>query len=128
MAKKLSILGSTGSIGRQSLDVIAASSVDGVGGMEVVALTANSNIDLLEQQCRQFRPKLAVLMQEADAETLRQRLGDLDIQILWGMEGLIQAASHPEADTVITAVVGRVGLRPTLAAIHAGKRIALANK
>ncbi len=128
MAQKISILGSTGSIGRQSLDVIAASSVDGVGGMEVVALTANQNIDLLEQQCRQFHPKLAVLMQEADAETLKQRLGDLDIQVLWGMDGLIQAASHPEADTVITAVVGMVGLRPTLAAIHAGKRIALANK
>ncbi len=128
MSRKIVILGSTGSIGRQSLDVIAASAVDADGGMEVVALTANQNIDLLEQQCRQFHPKLAVLMSEADAQTLKNRLGDLDIQILWGMDGLIQAASHPEADTVITAVVGMVGLRPTLAAIEAGKRIALANK
>ncbi len=124
MSQKIVILGSTGSIGRQSLDVIAAC------GMEVVALTASSSIDLLEAQCRQFKPKLAVLMTEQYALELKARLSDLDdkIDIQWGMDGLIAAAEHPEADTVVTAVVGMVGLRPTLAAIKAGKRIALANK
>ncbi len=122
MSEKIVILGSTGSIGRQSLDVIAASS------MEVVALTANSSVDLLEQQCRQFCPQLAVMMEEESAIELRRRLRDLTIQVEWGMEGLLHAAAHPDADTVITAVVGMVGLRPTLAAIEAGKRIALANK
>lgn len=124
MSQKIVILGSTGSIGRQSLDVIAAC------GMEVVALTASSSIDLLEVQCRQFRPKLAVLMTEEGALELKSRLSDLDadIEIQWGMDELISAAEHPDADTVVTAVVGMVGLRPTLAAIKAGKRIALANK
>jgi len=122
MKRTISILGSTGSIGRQSLDVIAAC------GMKVAALTANSSVELLEQQVRQFKPELAVLMNEDAANELRTRIADTDTRVAWGMEGLIEAASIPSADTVITAVVGMVGLRPTLAAIQAGKRIALANK
>ena len=122
MKRNISILGSTGSIGRQSLDVIAAC------GMSVAALTANSNVELMEQQVRQFKPELAVLMDEKAAAELRVRLADTGTRVASGMEGLIAAASIPSADTVITAVVGMVGLRPTLAAIECGKRIALANK
>lgn len=122
MKRNISILGSTGSIGRQSLDVIAAC------GMGVAALTANSSVELMEEQVRKFKPELAVLMDENAAEELRIRLADTDTRVASGMEGLIEAASLPSADTVITAVVGMVGLRPTLAAIEAGKRIALANK
>ena len=122
MKRNISILGSTGSIGRQSLDVIAAC------GMSVAALTANASVDLMEQQVRQFKPELAVLMDEAAAKELKARIADTDTRVASGMEGLIEAASLPSADTVITAVVGMVGLRPTLAAIEAGKRIALANK
>ena len=122
MSRCISLLGSTGSIGRQSLEVIAAC------GMQVAALTANRNVDLIEEQCRRFRPELAVLMDEAAAAELRLRLADTGIRVSAGMDGLIEAASLPAADTVLTAVVGMVGLRPTLAAIREGKRIALANK
>lgn len=118
----ISLLGSTGSIGKQSLDVIAAC------GMRVAALTANNNVELIEQQARQFKPELAVLMDEKAAAELRLRLADTDIRIAAGMDGLIEAATLESADTVITAVMGMVGLRPTLAAIEQGKRIALANK
>ena len=122
MSKRISILGSTGSIGRQSLEVIAAC------GMTAAALTAHSNSRLLEEQCRQFHPETAVMMDEGAAADLRVRLADTDIRVLSGMDGLIEAATLPSADTVLTAVVGMVGLRPTLAAIRAGKRIAFANK
>ena len=122
MSRKISILGSTGSIGRQSLDVIAAC------GMEAVALTAHASTDLLEQQCRAFHPKLAVLTDPHAAEDLKIRLADTSVQVLSGEEGLLEAARLPEADTVVTAIVGIAGLRPTLAAIREGKRIALANK
>ena len=122
MSKRISILGSTGSIGRQSLEVIAAC------GMEVAALTANSSVKLMEQQARQFKPELAVLMDEGAAADLKVRLADTGIKVLGGMDGLLEAAAINSADTVITAVVGMVGLRPTLAAIREGKRIALANK
>ena len=122
MNKCISLLGSTGSIGRQSLEVIAAS------GMKVAALTANRDVARLEEQCRQFRPALAVMMDPAAAADLRLRLADTPIQVAQGMEGLVEAASLEEADTVLTAVVGMVGLRPTLAAVREGKRIALANK
>ena len=122
MTKTISILGSTGSIGRQTLDVIPQL------GITVAALTAGTNVERMEAQCRQFRPKLAVMATEDAARDLRARLSDLDIEIQSGMDGLIAAATHPEADTVVTAVVGMVGLRPTLAAIGAKKRIALANK
>ena len=121
-SKTISILGSTGSIGRQSLEVIAAL------GLSVGALTANKSVDLLEQQARQFHPELVVAMDEDAAAELKVRLADTGIRVASGMEGLLEAAVLPSADTVLTAVVGVVGLRPTLAAVRAGKRIALANK
>ena len=122
MSRRISILGSTGSIGRQSLEVIAAC------GMTVGALTANASVDRLEEQARRFRPELAVMMDERAAADLKVRLADTPTKVASGMEGLIEAAELPSADTVITAVVGMIGLRPTLAAIRARKRIALANK
>ena len=122
MSKRITILGSTGSIGRQSLEVISAC------GMEAVALTANSSVKLLEEQARRYRPELAVLMDERAAGDLRVKLADTNVRVLGGMEGILEAASLSSADTVITAVVGMIGLRPTLAAIREGKRIALANK
>lgn len=122
MTKSISLLGSTGSIGRQTLDICQER------GICVEALTAHSNIDLIEQQARQFRPRLVVLYEEDAAKELKQRVSDLDVKVSAGMDGLIEAAAMDEADTVVTAVVGMVGLRPTLAAIEKGKRIALANK
>ena len=118
----ISLLGSTGSIGRQALEVIAAED------MAVAALTANRDVDRLEEQCRRFRPALAVMMDPAAASDLRVRLADTGIRVAAGMDGLLEAAVLPQADTVLTAVVGIVGLRPTLAAVEVGKRIALANK
>jgi len=120
--RTISLMGSTGSIGRQSLDVIAAC------GMRVAALTANNNVELMEQQVRQFCPELAVMMDEKAAAELKVRLADTSVRVASGMEGLLEAAEIDSADTVITAVMGMVGLRPTLAAIRKGKRIALANK
>ena len=122
MSKTISILGATGSIGRQTLDVAEQL------GLRVAALTANSNAERLEAQARKFRPRLAVLTDEAAAKDLAVRLADTDIRVLGGPEALLEAAVCPEADTVVTAVVGMVGLRPTLAAIREKKRIALANK
>ena len=122
MSRVISLLGSTGSIGRQSLDVIASL------GLTVCALTANRNTKLLEKQVRMFRPRLAVCYDPSAAEDLRIRIADTDTKVLCGLDGLIEAAAMPEADTVITAVMGMVGLRPTLAAIEEKKRIALANK
>ena len=122
MSKRISLLGSTGSIGRQSLEVMAAR------GMTAAALTANRSVSLLEEQCRQFRPELAVLMDPAAAADLKVRLADTPVRVAAGAEGLEEAASLDSADTVLTAVMGMVGLKPTLAAIAAGKRIALANK
>ena len=123
MTKNLSILGSTGSIGRQTLEV-----VETMPDVRVVALTAGTNTALMAEQCRKFRPELAVMATEAAADDLRQRLAGEKIRILSGMDGLIAAAELESADTVVTAVVGMVGLRPTLAAIRKKKRIALANK
>ncbi len=122
MRRTLSILGSSGSIGRQTLDVAAAC------GHEVAAITVNRSVPMAEEQARQFRPKLAVAVDEKAAADLRARLADTDVKVLSGREGLLEAASLPEADTVVTAIVGVAGLEPTLAAIDAGKRIALANK
>lgn len=122
MSKRISILGSTGSIGRQSLEVIEAC------GMEVAALTANSSVKLLEEQARKFKPELAVLMDEKAAAELKIRLADTGVKVLGGIDGLVEASVISSADTVITAVVGMVGLLPTMAAIESGKRIALANK
>ena len=122
MTNTITILGSTGSIGRQSLDVAEQL------GLRVAALTANTNVERMEAQCRKFRPKLAVMTDEGASRELTMRLADTDIKVRGGLEALSEAAALPEADTVVTAVVGVVGLKPTLAAIHARKRIALANK
>ena len=122
MGRCISLLGSTGSIGRQTLDVAEKL------GVGVCALTAGSNVDRMEAQCRDFRPKLAVMATPELAEQLAQRLGNLPVEVRSGKEGLLAAATMEEADTVITAVVGMVGLEPTLAAIQRGKRIGLANK
>ena len=122
MVKCVSILGSTGSIGRQSLDII-----DNLG-IPVCALTAGTNAQRMAEQCRKYKPALAVMATQEAAQQLRALISDLPIDIAWGEEGLIRAASAPQADCVITAVVGMVGLKPTLAAIRTGKRIGLANK
>ena len=122
MTKTLVLLGATGSIGQQTLQVAREL------GLRVAALTARNNVDKLEAQVRQFLPRLAVLYDAAAAQELRGRIADLDVEVLSGPEGLLAAASMDEADTVVTAVVGSVGLAPTLAAIEKGKRIALANK
>ncbi len=122
MSKSISVLGSTGSIGRQSLQVIEAL------GLKVCAIAANSSVRLLEEQARKFRPLAAVCCNEAGAAELRIRLADTDVKVLSGTEGLTEAASMEEADTVLTAVMGTVGLKPTMAAIKAKKRVALANK
>ena len=122
MTKTITILGSTGSIGQQTLSV-----ADELG-LRVAALTAERNVELLEAQCRQYRPELAVLTDEAAAEELKVRLADMNIRVLAGAEALCEAAALPEADTVVVAVCGFAALRPTLTAIHEKKRIALANK
>ena len=123
MVKNVSVLGATGSIGQQTLDVISR-----MDGIRVVALTAGSNYEKMAALCRQFRPRLAVMADKASMRLLAEAVSDLDIRLSWGLEGLMEAATLEQADCVITAVVGMVGLRPTLAAIRAGKRIGLANK
>ena len=122
MTGRVSLLGSTGSIGRQTLDVADKLHIS------VAALAASRNVELLEAQCRKYRPELAVLYEKDAAEELKRRLSDSNITVLSGMEGLLAAAALGSADTVVTAVSGMIGLRPTLAAIAARKRIALANK
>ena len=122
MTSGISILGSTGSIGRQTIDI------ERKFGMRVTALTTNCNAELLEAQAREFRPKLVAAMDADAARSLRVALADTDIRVYSGMEGLVAAAQAEETDTVLTAVVGIVGLLPTLAAIDAGRNIALANK
>ena len=123
MMQNVSILGSTGSIGRQSLDVI-----EKLGNINVVALTAGTSVELMAEQCRKFRPELAVMASKEAADRLAAAIDDLPTRVSWGEAGLIEAAELPAADCVITAVVGMVGLKPTLAAIRAHKRIGLANK
>ena len=120
--KKLSILGSTGSIGTQTIDVL--DSIDA----QVCAITVNTNIEQAESQARLLHPQLVGVYDETKASDLRVRLADTDIRVVSGMDGLIEAATLPAVDTVVTAVVGMVGLLPTIAAIDAGKDIALANK
>ena len=122
MTKTMVILGSTGSIGRQTLSV-----ADELG-LRVAALTAEKNVDLLEAQCRRYRPLLAVMTEKTAAEELKTRLADMNIRVLAGSEALCEAAALPQADTVVAAVCGFAALRPTLTAIHEKKRIALANK
>lgn len=123
MVKTVSILGSTGSIGRQSLDIISR-----CPEIRVAALTAGTNAERMADQCRRFRPELAVMATAEAAEQLADAIDDLPIRVGWGEAGLLEAATMPDADCVITAVVGMVGLKPTLAAIRTGKRIGLANK
>ena len=123
MKKNIVVLGSTGSIGQQSLDIISR-----MEGVRVTALTAGNGVERMAQQCRQFLPKLAVMATKEAADALKEQISDLPIRISFGEEGLIEAATMEDADCVITAVVGMLGLKPTLAAIRAGKRIGLANK
>ena len=122
MVSCISILGSTGSIGRQTLDIVKHLN------LSVAALTAGTSVERMAQQCREFLPKLAVMGDEASANRLQREISDLQVEIAWGEEGLIRAATMEQADCVITAVVGMLGLKPTLAAIEKGKRIGLANK
>ncbi len=121
--KNISILGSTGSIGTQTLDIVSKND-----DLKVVALAAYGNIALLEQQIRQFKPELVCVYDEAKAAELRANITDMNIKVVSGMDGLIETAVIASADIVVTAIVGMIGIRPTLAAIQAGKDIALANK
>jgi len=121
--KKVAILGSTGSIGTQSLEVAKEQ-----GDIDIVALSCGGNIRLMEEQMRQFRPKLVSVWDEKDAKALRENTKDLNIPISCGMDGLIDVATYPESEILVTAIVGMLGIRPTIAAIEAGKDIALANK
>lgn len=121
--KKIAILGSTGSIGTQTLEIVAQND-----DLEVTALAAGHNIDLLERQIREYRPKLAAVYEESKAKELQERIADLPVRVVAGMEGLIEVAEEESAQILVTALVGMVGIRPTMAAIKEGKDIALANK
>lgn len=121
--KKIAILGSTGSIGTQTLEVVRQT-----GELEVVALAAGSSVEKMEQQIREFHPRLAAMWEETAAKELRERTADLDVKVVSGMEGLLEIAVLPESQVLVTAIVGMIGIRPTIAAIRAGKDIALANK
>ena len=121
--KKVAILGSTGSIGTQTLEVI-----DEHKDLEVAALACGRNIRLMEQQIRKFAPKLVSVWSEEDAAALRTAVADLDVRVVYGMDGLLEIATMPQMDILVTAIVGMLGIRPTIAAIKAGKTIALANK
>lgn len=121
--KKIAILGSTGSIGTQTLDVVRNN-----GDIRVVGISAGHNVDRAEEQVREFHPELAVIYDERAAEDLRVRIRDTDTRVLSGMDGLLELAVMPDSDILVTAIVGMIGIRPTLAAIEAGKDIALANK
>ena len=121
--RKIAVLGSTGSIGTQTLEVAREQ-----GDLEIVALSCGGNIKLVEEQMREFRPKLVSVWSEEDAATLRTRTKDLNIPIASGMNGLLEVATIPESEILVTAIVGMLGIRPTIAAIEAGKNIALANK
>ncbi len=121
--KKIAILGSTGSIGTQTLEIVREQK-----DIEAVALAAGANAALLEKQVREFKPKIAALWDEAAASSLRASVRDLPVKVVSGMEGLLEIASMPESEILVTAIVGMLGIRPTIAAIEAGKAIALANK
>ena len=122
--KKIAILGSTGSIGTQTLDIVRNYSEE----LQVVALAAGSNVELLEKQVREFQPKIVAMWSEKAAMDLKQRISDLEVKVLIGMEGLLAIAVLPEVEVLVTAIVGMIGIRPTIEAIKAGKDIALANK
>lgn len=121
--KKIAILGSTGSIGTQTLAVVRAQ-----GDLQVTAMAAGRNIDLFEQQIREFLPKNVAVWEEKDALDLKARVADLGVKVHYGMDGLIEIAADPDSEILVTAIVGMLGLRPTIAAIQSGKNIALANK
>lgn len=121
--KNIAIIGSTGSIGTQTLEVVRANN-----DLRVVALAAGNNVDLLEKQVREFKPVYACMASEEKAKELRERLSDISVKILCGMEGLLEIAVIPEVEILVTAIMGMIGIRPTIAAIEAGKDIALANK
>jgi len=121
--KKIGILGSTGSIGTQTLDIVRSNP-----DLQVVALAAGSNVTLMESQIREFSPKVAVMWDEKAASLLKEKVSDLPVKILCGMEGLLEISVLPEMEVLVTAIVGMIGIRPTIAAIEAGKTIALANK
>ena len=121
--KKIAILGSTGSIGTQTLEVIRENK-----DIEVTGLAAGTNVDLLEKQIREFQPKLVAMWTEEKAKELKSRIRDLDVKVVSGMDGLLEIATMEESEILVTAIVGMIGIRPTIAAIKAGKDIALANK
>ena len=121
--KKIAVLGSTGSIGTQTLEIVRTN-----GDIQVTALAAGRNITLLEEQIREFRPRLAAVWEEERAAELRDRVRDLDVRIMSGMDGLLAVASEPESEILVTAIMGMIGILPTIEAIKAGKDIALANK
>lgn len=121
--KKIAVLGSTGSIGTQTMDIVRANQ-----DLQVSAIAAGSNITLAERQIREFSPAVAVIYEEEAAKRLKESIADLPTKVLSGMDGMLEAAALPETDTVVTAMVGMIGIRPTIAAIEAGKHIALANK
>ena len=123
MERKTAVLGSTGSIGTQTLEVVRNNR-----DIQVTALAAGKNAAALERQIREFHPRVACLWEEAAARELKERVRDLDVRVVWGMDGLVEAAAGTDAQMVVTAVVGMIGLRPTIAAMEAGKDIALANK
>ncbi len=121
--RKIGILGSTGSIGTQTLDIVRNNP-----DLQVVALAAGSNVNLMESQIREFNPKVAVMWDETAAVSLKEKVSDLPVKILCGMDGLLEISVLPEMEVLVTAIVGMIGIRPTIAAIEAGKTIALANK
>ena len=121
--KKIAVLGSTGSIGTQTLEIVRAN-----GDIRVESVAAGSNIDLLEKQIREFRPRIAAVWNEEKAKELSVRVADTRTRVLSGKEGIIAAATVEKADTVVTGIVGMIGIEPTIAAIRCGKDIALANK
>ena len=121
---KIVLLGSTGSIGTQTLEIVRNYSDD----LQVLALAAGSNVSLMEKQIREFKPKKAVMWSLEAAKDLKEKVADMDVEILSGMDGLLDVVTMEEADTVVTAIVGMIGIRPTIAAIESGKTIALANK
>ena len=121
--KQIAILGSTGSIGTQTLEVVREN-----GDIQVLAMAAGNNIVLLEQQIREFRPKLVAVWSEEKAKELRDRIKDTKTEVMWGMDGLIAVSVYKDVEILVTAIVGMIGIRPTIEAIKAGKHIALANK
>ena len=121
--KKVAILGSTGSIGTQTLEVIREN-----GDLQITALAAGGNVDLMEKQIREFHPALAAMWTEEKAKELRDRVKDLPVKVVSGMDGLLEVATDPASEILVTAIVGMIGIRPTIAAMKAGKDIALANK